>query len=251
MGKLFLMAVLIFTVGSVNADLIGSWNLNGDFENELVGESALVTNGDASSTVFFTSDTIAGSTAEVLSFPAFPGGYTDYVGMPNDSGLSICSNYTLIMDIKYPSLPNYACIYDFGYETGDGDYFVHNNGLGVRGKYQGTFTNDVWYRIALVAQYNANNDNIIWSKYIDGSLVGTQALDNAVRYSIYNELRLFVDNDGETAAGLLNSLAFWNETLSGPAIAGYGAASADGIAVPEPASVILILTALAGLLIRR
>ena len=235
--------------GTVSASLVGSWNLNGNFNNDLGGKSALVLHGSA--TTSFTSDTIAGSSAQVLSFPAFPGGYTDYVGMPNDSGLSVCSNYTLIMDVKFPSLPNYACIYDYGYEAADGDYFVHNNGLGVRGQYDGTFNADTWYRIALVATYDSGNDDVVWTKYIDGANVGTQVLDTAARFSIYNELLLFVDNDGETAAGLLNSLAFWNEPLSDSTIAGFGAATATGIAVPEPASVILILTALIGLFVRR
>ena len=249
MKKLITVISLLILAGTVSASLVGSWNLNGNFNNDLGGKSALVLHGSSSTS--FISDTIGGSSAQVLSFPAFPGGYTDYVGMPNDSGLNVCSNYTLVMDVKYPSLPSYACIYDFGYDPGDGDYFVHNNGLGVRGQYDGTFNAATWYRIALVAQYDSINDDVNWSKYIDGTKVGTQVLDTAARFSIYNELLLFVDNDGETAAGLLNSLAFWNETKDDAFISSLGAASAEGIAVPEPASIILILTALAGLLIRK
>jgi len=248
MKKLILIITLIITVGSVSANLVGHWNFNGNLNNDLSGKSPMVLQG--SSSISYQTDTIAGSSANVCSFPAFPGGYTDYIGMPNESGLSICTNYTLVYDIKYPTLSSYTCMLDFGYETGDGDFFEHQNGIGVGGVYAGTFNADTWYRIALAAYYDSDNDNVIWSKYIDGSLVGTQVLTYA-RYSIYNELRLFVDNDGETAAGLVNSFAFYDNTLSDSEIASMGAASASGIPIPEPISVFFILTALLGFFVRK
>jgi len=247
MKKLITIISLLILAGTVSASLVGSWNLNGNFNNDLGGKSALVLHG-SSSTSFIT-DTIAGSSAQVLSFPAFPGGYTDYVGMPNDSGLNTCTNYTLVMDVKFPTLASYSCLWDYGNVTADGDFFVHLNGIGVLGAYSGTFNDDTWYRIAVVCSYDGAN--IDMRKYIDGTFVGAQDDLDAARFSVYNELRLFVDNDGETAAGLMNSLAFWDETKDDAFISSLGAASASGIAVPEPASIILILAALAGLLIRK
>jgi len=251
MKKLPLITLLVFLAGSVSANLIGHWNFNGNLNNDLSGKSPMVLQG--SSSISFPTDTIGGSSAQVCSFPAFSGGYVDYIGMPNESGLSVCSNYTLVYDIKYPSLGSYACMLDFGYESADGDFFVHNNGIGVHGEYSGTFNAATWYRIALASSYDAGNDNLIWIKYIDGSVVGTQVFDSTdvARFSVYNELRLFVDNDGETAAGLVNSFAFYDTTLDSSVISSYGGASASGIPVPEPASIIFMLTALAGLIIRK
>jgi len=69
--------------------------------------------------------------------------------------------------------------------------------------------------------------------YIDGVLASTSTTGIAPngREAITDILHLFADEDGETAAGLINSLAFYDEVLAADAVAALGAASATGIPV--------------------
>jgi hypothetical protein len=93
------------------------------------------------------------------------------------------------------------------------------------------------------------------NKYIDGSLVGTTAPGGSVddRHAVQSVLNLFGDEDGEAAAGLLNSLAFYNSVLTANEIGALGGATAAGIRViPEPSCLALAAYALGLLtLVRR
>ena len=110
----------------------------------------------------------------------------------------------------------------------DGDLFVNNgNGIGISGQYQGKVVADTSHRLAFAI--NLNDKSV--SKYIDGVLVNKQTLGSGLdaRWSLLPTALLFTDEDGETAAGLVNSVQIRNGTLSDAEIAALGGATAAGI----------------------
>jgi len=226
MKKIITIISLLALAGTISAGPVGHWSLNDNFSNDVAG-SALSLVGTTQ--LSYANDTIGGSAAKELSFPAFSG-YTKLINIPNEASQVPSTNYTIVMDVKFPTIPAYVSLLWFGNQNTDGDFFIKSNGggIGIGGKYVGTVNQGTWYRIALAAY--ASGNNIIWSKYIDGSLVGTQVLDNSTgRYSINDELKLFVDNTTETSAGKLNSLALFSSEKNSTFISGLGGASAGGI----------------------
>jgi hypothetical protein len=79
-------------------------------------------------------------------------------------------------------------------------------------------------------------------KFIDGTLVGTQAISGVdSRWSLDPTALLFTDEDGETMAGYVNSIQVHDLALADSYIFGLGAATADGIPIiPEPGSGLLL-----------
>ncbi len=227
MKKLILIITLILTVGSVSAGLVGHWNLNGNFDNDVGGKSPLALHN--TTLLSYTNDTIGGSAAQQLSFPAFDG-YTKMINVPNE-GANIATNYTLVFDVKFPVISGWTALLDMGHD-GDAEFFISSNGGGIGvsggyGTYQGTVNQDTWYRIAIVCQYDGSA--IDMAKYIDGSLVGTSSNIPTSRVGISSELRLFCDDGAETAAGMINSLAYYSEPKDATFISNLGSASAGGI----------------------
>jgi hypothetical protein len=91
------------------------------------------------------------------------------------------------------------------------------------------------------------------TKYINGALVGTTNSTAAVdgRHSVGAVLHLFADEDGETGAGLVNSVAYYDHLLTANEIGALGGATAAGIAVvPEPSTLLLAGLMGAALLVR-
>ena len=146
---------MLILSGTVSANLVGLWNFDGNLDNDLNSRSPLVLYG--SQDISFESDTIAGDSADVCSFPAFAN-FSEGIGMTNESGLVGCTNYTIILDVKFPAINNtYAALFSFGNNPGDGDFFVKKGyGIGIGGMYAGTFNEDTWYRVAL-SSYSNNN----------------------------------------------------------------------------------------------
>ena len=77
--------------------------------------------------------------------------------------------------------------------------------------------------------FNLNEKSV--SKYIDGVLVNKQTLGEGFdgRWALGSTALLFTDEDGETAAGLVNSVQIRSGTLSEAEIAALGGATAEGI----------------------
>ena len=61
---------------------------------------------------------------------------------------------------------------------------------------------------------------------------------------------LFTDNDNETVAGAVNSVALWDEVMNDGFISSLGGPTADGIPIPEPTLIIGMLM-ITGMLIHR
>ncbi len=153
------------------------------------------------------------------------------------------SSYTLVFDlfVKAGDLGGYNSLFQTDLSNkSDGDFFIRagDNGtfsLGISGDYEGTATLDAWHRIAVTIENNGDGTSTM-SKFIDGTLVGEQSVDTA-RYTISKDgFLIFADEDGESAAGHLNSFLFADEVISKTDIAALGATDPDGILSQAPAT---------------
>ncbi len=168
---------------------------------------------------------LEGGDAPVLSYPAFAPDEALRL-VPTAAGDAPLETWALGLDIYVPQpAGTFVSLLQTG--TGDGELFLRDNGdgtagLGIAGVYDGAVAFDAWTRI--VVSYTREGDATVLRKYVDGTLVGTQTLDADPRWAVdpATGLRVFADNDGETAAGAASSVFF----------------STD---VPEPADVAALL----------
>jgi hypothetical protein len=226
------------------ANQAGLWNFNNNLNNSIGGKAAMSAVGGWTPT--YVSDTIGGSPATVLSFPAFDN--TQALDMPNqatpdDLGVATTTNiWSIVMDVKFPTLNLFTSLFNTDSPVeADGEYFIRDDsgaaglfgGIGISSQYAGVVEADKWTRIAVTVDGSAAGGAYVVTGYIDGVLAGTATTGNAPngREAIADILHVFGDEDGETAAGLINSLAFYDEVLTADAIAALGAASAIGIPV--------------------
>jgi len=209
----------------------GQWDFNGNLD-ATVG-TALQYLGDTASITAFRDATIGGKPAKVMSFGAATKaqGYVMTHGAGANGGGTKLNQYTLIMDVMFPAASDAKWRGLFQTDpsnANDGDLFVNKaNGIGISGQYQGKVVADTWHRLAFA--FNLNDKSV--SKYIDGVLVNKQTLGEGFdgRWALGSTALLFTDEDGETAAGLVNSVQIRNGTLSDAEIAALGGASAEGI----------------------
>jgi len=226
-----------------SAGQVGRWQFDNNLNNSVSGGAAMAASGGWTPT--FVSDTIAGSPATVLSFPAMDN--MQALDMPNeatpdDFGVLTTTNvWTIVMDVKFPQLSGYTALYDTDSPSdADGEYFIQDQsgsgtfgGIGISQQYAGQVNANEWTRIAVTVDGTASGGDYQVTGYINGALAGTAATSTAPngRQGIKDLLKLFADNDFETAAGLVNSVAFYDELLTADEIAALGGASAAGIPV--------------------
>jgi hypothetical protein len=244
-----LLLAVVALVGSTQAAQVGVWQLNNNLNNSVPGGAALSIIGGW--TENFVGDTIGGTAATALSFPAMAAN-TQSLQMPNQGGAngggSRTNEWTIVMDLKFPTIPGFISLWQTDPNIGanDGDFFVRGDGaIGISGSYHGTVTANNWHRIAVSVSHAGGTPTL--NKYIDGALVGTTTPSGAVddRHAVQSVLNLFGDEDGEAGAGLLNSLAVYNSVLTASEISALGAATAAGIrAIPEPSCLVLVAYAM-------
>jgi hypothetical protein len=202
----------------------------------------------------FQDATIGGEAARVASFTS--GSYlTVPHGVGANGGGTRANQYTLIMDVLYPSTPGYVSLYqtDATANGSDGDWFIRapnpDNGLGISGDYSDDgnalrFTDNQWQRLALVIDTSsaAGNDNTVYRSYVNGQLQNVVQSPSGWgvdgRYSLNTNLFLFADEDGEQAGGIINNLQIRNYAMSATELATLGGPTAAGI-VPGPGSLLV------------
>lgn len=192
---------------------------------------------------------MAGGDPTVMSFAA--------PGLTNSQGLTFThastspntSGYTILMDIYYPSIPNYVSLLQLD-NVDDGDLFGRSSGaIGISGNYSGTgLTAGFWHRVAFTMDGTQTSMQI----YVDGVLAnGTTVPSSAARYNLSGPgFMVFADEDGEVAPGYISAFAFDDRVYSAGEIGALGGANAN--LVPEPAAPAMLggIAAL-GLIIRR
>ncbi len=237
-----LFAVALLAANAVNASAasLGLWQLNGSLDDQFSARPPLAVLGDW--TPSYNVVDIGGSSATVLSFPAFY--ETQALQMPNSAAVVPTDEWTIVMDVSFPTITGFTSLWQTDQNIGDsdGDFFIGGDGgIGIDGDYDGTVAPNTWKRIAVVGQHVG--DTFYLDKYLDGAFVGTTAVDSEAngRFAVGDVLNLFTDDDGETAPGRINSLAFFDNNLKEWRIANLGGATAGGIpAVPEPSALALL-----------
>jgi hypothetical protein len=229
------------------------WQLNGNLDTS-VGTAAALGNTGGWTPSYQNFDGTPGD--QVLVFPEFTSGqgiFVDTLDMPVNGGGAFVNNYSIVMDVKFSST------YQANEFPGgnDGDSFIRpttlGGGLGSVGDYAGIILDDTWYRIGIVNDVVARDIRY----YVNGTLVNTVddvlVLDESWSLFPSTDARgfyLFADDDGETGAGFLGSLAVWDKVLSDSEFTELGSASAIGI-IPEPSAALLGGVGLLALMRRR
>ena len=231
--------------------LTGLWDFeNGSLEATVGNDLVFLGNAESptqfgTTTSFGISD-ISGASAYVMKFAAYPNsdGIQMFPAIPANGGGSYVNQYSLVMDLLYPSSSAAAwrSIYQTNdANTNDGDFFLNpSNGVGIDGVYDGNFAPDTWHRLVISVDLTTST----MAKFIDGVLVGSQSLPEGIdgRWSLYTQLDylptlLFSDDSGDVAEGYVNSIAVFGCALSASDAATLGGPSAEGIfpsVEPEP-----------------
>jgi len=260
----------IAALGGPTADGIplvsGQWDFEAGNLVATVG-SNLATRPDTEFVTLFETAVMDDGVANVMHF-VYPGGVgnTPALGyilphgvLPNGGGEK-ANQYTLIMDIMFPSTSTgfRSLLQVETNNTSDGDIFLNGgNGVGISSQYQGVVTPDVFHRVAVTVDLTKRE----LGKYIDGvnvvitpvgsDPIGTglfqylSATDGVVdkRWALDQLALLFADEDGEIAAGYVNSIQTRPVVLTPVQIAGLGKATAAGIPanIPQAPSLTVIV----------
>jgi hypothetical protein len=247
------VALLLSLGVPARAGVTGQWDFNSGDLSATVG-TALSSRGDTATYTLFTTDTIGGQTANIMRFPAATQaqGYTMTHGMaPNGGGIYV-NQWTFIMDIKFTSdtSGNYHALLQSNQgNANDADLWVNKtDGIGFGGVYHGYLAPDAWHRIAFVVDGSSpTSANNSVRKFIDGTLVGVNTgITQDGTYGLDPTALLFTDDDSETTVGYVNSIQILDMILSDSYIGSLGGATAAGIPIiPEPASGLLLVAAVA------
>ncbi len=234
-------------VSSAGAVQVGVWQFDGSLANALGGGAASPIGGWSAS---YNNQVIGGSLATVLSFPAMNNTQALDIptGMaPDDGSATTRNNWSIVMDVRFESAGNYTSLWDVhGIGNADGDFFVRDTeGIGISGDYEGTYVPSDWNRIAVTI--DASGTGYVLEKYINGVHIGTTGTGTSPDGKegiVGGILHLFADEDGESSAGYINSVAIYDDLLSADAVSALGGPTAGGIsAVPEPATLTLVACA--------
>ena len=237
------MVVLACSLEQVHASQVGVWNFDNNLDNAIAGGASMAVVGGWTPT--YVSETIDGSSATVLSFPAMSS--SQALDMPNEAGPNGGSSTTtniwsIVMDVKFPVLTSYTALWEAQtIGTTDADYFIKDESgvgafgsIGTSGEYGGSdFDAGFWTRIAVTIDTVINPATYTVIGYVDGafSMWSTTSSPPNGKEAVEAFLHLFTDDGDETAAGLVNSVAFYDEVLTEEAILLLGGATASGIPI--------------------
>ncbi len=264
MNRIVTKILIVLALGlavSAPAAVTGQWDFNSSNLTATVGAD-LVAQGEAANAAFGTTTAlgvpnIGGEVATIMRFPFMPtasDGFQMFPGAEANGSTADVNQYTLIIDILYPSSSTgYRALFQTSSGNGnDADWFVDgDNGLGINGSYHGNLTPDAWHRIALVVDLEQTDPAKKYLNYIDGLLAGASDLGSqggpGGRYSVYTQSSgspswIFSDNDGETALGYVNSIQFHDVALSASDIFALGGPTAAGIPPTIPSITNIIVT---------
>lgn len=252
---------LVVVLGSISFNLNAAetvWNFSNP-ANRFAAASGLGTLNyyDPQGSSWGTTATAFG-TASSFGLPAMPGGDANVMRFPactSVQGYRVVhassangpygeingrvSNYTLVMDVLFPSGSDgrWRALYQTDTNnTTDAEFYVQNapsGGIGINGLYHGSIRSNTWHRIAIVVQAAPGEGKC--QRFIDGRFVGGigstgSGLD--VRWALDRAFLLFTENDGETASGYVSSIYFADRALRMEQIQALGGPHAAGANVP-------------------
>jgi hypothetical protein len=193
---------------------------------------------------FFSLPRLDGEAIRVMGFPGLPpsggpmNGYIMRHGMAANGGGARVNEYTLIMDILYPSSSHNAeraLLQTDPNNSNNRDIAIGaNNGLGVSDGFQGTFSPDVWQRIALAVDLSGPSGTPIMAKFINGVKVGQQVLTEGIdgRWSLAPAghpdtpwALLMADDTSDVQPGFVSSIQIRHGRLADELIRRMGAPS--------------------------
>lgn len=201
--------------------------------------------GDSALLVSFPTVDLKGTRIPVMqvgNFSADQGLLMRHGAKPNGGG-NFVNQYTLIMDVMYPTASNnqWRALFQsdpFNLAGNDADLYVGNgsslpmaNGLGIEGQFDGNLAPNRWYRAAFAVDLAAlPGQQLI--KYLDGVEIGRQSLSGGLdgRYALGPTALLFTSGltSGDfTQAGFVSSIQLVNGRMSDAAIAALGGAEPD------------------------
>ncbi len=252
---------VVTVLDSVLALVSGQWDFNqGDLRATCGSDLGYFDSSVQASTTFGTTTSfgipdIGGQAANVMKFiptsgnsgggggnPTLDawGGYRMFHGTAANGGGTNVNQYTLILDVLYPSVSDLAWRALLQASTNattggdDSEYYLNRaNAIGISSIYQGNVTADVWHRIAVAVDLSGPGTHPAVEKFIDGVKVGEQtgglsSVDG--RFSLNPILALlFAENNGYNSDAFVSSVQFRNGRLSDTAIAAMGGPGAGKI----------------------
>ncbi len=213
---------------------VAQWDFNGNLASSTAGANLTAAAATPASApeVTFTTATINGETAQVASFTR--GTYFQMIhGLDDNGGGSFVNQYTLMMDVMFPSRPGgWAVLWQTSAaNANDGDWFINpSGGLGISSVYGGSVADGTWNRIALVVDSAAGT----LTSFLNGTQVqqvSGPSLDG--RWSLDSTALLFADENQENAGGFVNSVQLRGRAMTAADIAALGGAQAAGIPLPQ------------------
>ena len=267
---LFLLVFAVASIASaanVPSGLTGLWQFKSSATklNATVGSDLLALNEGSFLTGPYTQ---IGTDADPTLYwdngiiQTYTGGYIQVPnGISPNGGGSYVNNYTIMIDYQQttetPAGDPYNSLFQTagGPANNDGDLWILNSsdgttssrvgstiGSGDLGYSTSTFDASGWHRIV----WSVDNANF-FRVYVDGTLFldsTGQGVDG--RYSLNPDFYLFADDSGETAWGLIGTVAVWDHALTTPEVAGMGGWIGSAtptyltLPVPEPATISLL-----------
>lgn len=213
---------------------IAQWDFNGHLASSTGGSNLTAGSAPPAATpeISFSTTTIDGQSAQVAAFTR--GSFLQMThGLPPNGGGVYVNQYTLIMDVMFPSRPNgWAVLWQTSANNAsDGDWFINpTGGVGISSVYGGSVPDGAWNRLALAVDSIGGT----LTSFINGTQVQQiSGLTPDGRWSLGPVALLFADENQENAGGYVNSVQLRGRVMTAADVAALGAAQAEGIPLPK------------------
>jgi DNA-binding beta-propeller fold protein YncE len=231
-------------VCAVSMGVTGEWDFTNGTLAATVGTDLQFV-GDSGAVTGFLSTNIYGQQAEVMSAGAYSPGegiVMTHGAQPNGGGQFV-NQYTLIMDVMYPSSSDgqMRALFQtdpFNSPGNDAEFYIGGtttlpspDGLGAGSQFDSTLLPNRWYRIAFAVDLTLSNGQL--TKYVNGARVATETLPGGIdgQYSLSPTVQLFTTGLGlgYTEPGFVRGIQFVNGCMTSNTIAALGGYIASGV----------------------